>query len=62
MRELTTIKSMAISDRESKTISCIRTTAMLFIVLCHYMQALGYSVLGQLLTVGVPMFFMFSGF
>ena len=62
MRELTTIKSMAISDRESKTISCIRTTAMLFIVLCHYMQALGYSVLGQLFTVGVPMFFMISGF
>lgn len=51
-----------ISKQESEAISVIRVAAMVMIVLCHYTQAIGYSVLGQVFNVGVPIFFIISGF
>ncbi len=52
----------SISENESKTIACIRVAATIFIVLCHYFQALNCSELGQIFNVGVPIFFMISGY
>ena len=54
---------MAISVSESRTITIVRTCAMFFIILCHYFAFFdGLEALSQLLNVGVPIFFIISGF
>lgn len=62
-REITICKERGITEKESRTISVIRTVAMLSIVMCHYIQWFGrWSFLGQFFNVGVPLFFIISGF
>lgn len=54
---------MVISVSESRTITIVRTCAMFFIILCHYLAFFdGLEALSQLLNVGVPIFFIISGF
>ena len=48
---------------ESRAISTIRTVAMFLIILCHYAPTfLGSSALGALFSIGVPVFFIISGY
>lgn len=52
-----------ISVSESRTITVIRTCAMFCIILCHYFAFFeGFEPVSQLLNVGVPIFFIISGF
>ena len=52
-----------ISNVESKIITIIRTFAMVLIILCHYCDYFeGVEFLSQLFNVGVPIFFIISGF
>lgn len=52
-----------ISKKESIIIGTIRSVAMLFIVICHYSSWFpGFDAVGQLFNVGVPIFFMISGY
>ena len=48
---------------ESKIISITRVTAMVLIVLCHYVRWYSHiSWIGQFFNVGVGIFFLISGF
>lgn len=52
-----------ISSIESKIITIIRAIAMVLIILCHYCDYFeGVEFLSQLFNVGVPIFFIISGF
>lgn len=52
-----------ISNVESKIITIIRSFAMVVIILCHYCDYFeGVEFLSQLFNVGVPIFFIISGF
>lgn len=54
---------MSISKEESQIITCIRSLAMFLIVLSHYWSWLGWQEwCSQFLVVGVPIFFMLSGY
>lgn len=54
---------MSISNEESQIITCIRSLAMFLIVLSHYWSWLGWQEwISQFLVVGVPVFFMISGY
>ena len=54
---------MSISKEESQIITCIRSLAMFLIVLSHYWSWLGWQEwCSQFLMVGVPIFFMLSGY
>lgn len=44
------------------SISFIRVLAMFFIVFCHLSSHYGITALGQFFNVGVPIFFMISGY
>ena len=56
-------RQTGISDVESRIITIIRTCAMFFIILCHYLAFFdGLEALSQLFNVGVPVFFIISGF
>lgn len=47
----------------NKTITVIRTIAMFLIILCHYVSWISpISFLGQVFNVGVPLFFIISGY
>lgn len=53
---------MEIKKKYDYSISFIRVTAMLFIILCHLSSHYGITVTAQFFNVGVPMFFMISGY
>lgn len=44
------------------TISYVRVCAMLFIIICHLGSHFGFVLIGQFFNVGVPIFFMISGY
>jgi len=51
------------SISEAETITVIRAAAMILIVLCHYVSWYpSISFVGQVFNVGVPLFFVISGF
>ena len=52
-----------ISKKESNIIGTIRGIAMIFIVICHYVSWFPqFSAAGQIFNVGVPIFFLISGY
>lgn len=58
-----TDSNLGISIVESKIITIIRTFAMVLIILCHYCDYFErVEFLSQLFNVGVPIFFIISGF
>lgn len=44
------------------SVSLIRLTGMVFILLCHLFSWLGFAALSQLFSAGVPLFLLISGF
>lgn len=44
------------------TVSFVRVCAMLFIIVCHLGSHFGSVLIGQFFNVGVPIFFMISGY
>lgn len=52
-----------ISTEESRIITVTRTVAMLSIVMCHLVSWFpSISFIGQFFNVGVPVFFIISGY
>ncbi len=61
------MKTMQVKDaftqEESRSLSVIRTVAMLMIILCHYFVAfVPFPAGAQFMNVGVPMFLILSGY